>query len=122
VVKTIDEFCATLDARDRKVLLARLGAKGDPLTLQAVGDKHRLTRERVRQIIDMHIAGLSRYGGPPFLSVMRTLIGKLQKAGRASTPKDIAERLRSFRVRGRYSVGFYAEMIYRLRRIVNRQR
>src|ERR1043166_4542508 len=103
VLKKIDEFCDTLDARDRKILLMRLGAHGDPLTLQAVGDKYRLTRERVRQIIDTHVARLSRSGGPPFMAVIRTLIGKLEKAGRASKPKDIAGRLRSFRVRGRYS-------------------
>lgn len=121
VIKWIDQFCDQMDPRDQRIFLARMGARGAPLTLDAIGIKHGgLTRERIRQIIDTLIAELSRSGGPPFVSLVRTLIAKLQKVGRVSSPEELAVRLGVLRVKGRYPVGFYGEVLYLLRRAIAR--
>ncbi len=39
-----------LNAREIKVLLYRYGFQGDPLTLEQIGKKLKISRERVRQI------------------------------------------------------------------------
>ncbi len=50
-VEFIDEFLNEISPRDRDVLALRFGAAGDaPLTLEQVGEKYGVTRERIRQI------------------------------------------------------------------------
>ena len=47
----ISQFLTGLDDRHVSVLRARYGLDGkEPQTLQAIGDKYGITRERVRQI------------------------------------------------------------------------
>ena len=60
-VKEIDEMLAQLDPREAEVLVLRFGLKGEsPLTLEEVGAKFKLTRERVRQIQNIALHKLRR--------------------------------------------------------------
>src|SRR5262249_52593368 len=49
IAKKVKEFGATLTGKDRVIFDSRLMAEG-PLTLQDIGDRYSISRERVRQI------------------------------------------------------------------------
>lgn len=54
---TITKLLSNLDSRKRDVLVSRFGLDGKPaMTLQAVGDKYNVTRERIRQIEALGLA------------------------------------------------------------------
>jgi len=60
----IDSVLATLTHRERKVIELRFGLKGtQPRTLEEVGQKYGVTRERIRQIEAKTLAKLTSYGG-----------------------------------------------------------
>jgi len=49
--KTIKKYLDILDDRSRDILILRFGLDGnEPQTLEKVGEKYQITRERVRQI------------------------------------------------------------------------
>lgn len=49
--ETLDRILKTLKPREEKIIRARFGlGTGEPLTLEAIGKMHNLTRERIRQI------------------------------------------------------------------------
>lgn len=56
----INKFLAELPAREREVLLDRLGGRTDEkvLTLEEIGEKFKVTRERIRQIESKHLKDL----------------------------------------------------------------
>jgi RNA polymerase sigma factor (sigma-70 family) len=57
----LDRVLRTLNPRDRKVLMWRFGLGGEEeLTLQAIGDRLSLSRERVRQIANEALAALKK--------------------------------------------------------------
>lgn len=64
----VGDLLAKLDDRERKIINARFGLDGsDPITLEEVGDKFGVTRERIRQL--QNIA----------LNKMRRSLNKLEK-------------------------------------------
>ncbi len=57
-------FLASLGSREREVLRARFGLDGsEPMTLQAIGDRYDITRERVRQIESSALGELRHSSG-----------------------------------------------------------
>ncbi|MEW6211601.1 MAG: DNA-directed RNA polymerase subunit alpha C-terminal domain-containing protein [Acidobacteriota bacterium] len=63
LVRLIDDTVEKLPLRERGILLMRFGGAGnDPMTLEEIGAKYELTRERVRQIADRTIKQLQRAG------------------------------------------------------------
>lgn len=46
--------------REKKILASRFGINGTPKTLQAIGEKYNITRERVRQIVNGTIAKIRK--------------------------------------------------------------
>jgi RNA polymerase primary sigma factor len=64
----VGDLLSKLDDRERKIINARFGLDGsDPITLEEVGDKFGVTRERIRQL--QNIA----------LNKMRRSLNKLEK-------------------------------------------
>ena len=114
VVKIIDAYCDRVRGRNRRILLARLGATHEPVTLAEVGGKHGLTRERVRQIVDSRLEELSRAGGPPFLEVLRNVLEENRRSTVALTLDQLSKWLGSVKS-NRYPIRFYARMIHQLR-------
>ncbi|WP_454231378.1 TnsA endonuclease N-terminal domain-containing protein [Mycolicibacterium fortuitum] len=52
--ETLSSFA--LDGRERSILTARFGLDGqDRVTLQAIGEQHAISRERVRQLVDRSV-------------------------------------------------------------------
>ena len=64
----IDSVLATLTRRERTVIELRFGLKGEqPRTLEEVGQKYGVTRERIRQIEAKTLAKLTSYCGSQHL-------------------------------------------------------
>jgi hypothetical protein len=65
LLSLIEAGLTTLPPRDRDLLLDRIGARGTaPATLEQLSREHRLTRERVRQIVERALVKLSKAWGP----------------------------------------------------------
>src|SRR5260370_40421260 len=57
----LSELLEVLDDRERKIILMRFGLDGGgPKTLEEVGKKFRVTRERIRQLQNIALAKLRR--------------------------------------------------------------
>ena len=59
-VDDVELLLACLNDREKEILKLHYGFKGDTLTLQQIGDKYGLTRERIRQIEKRAINKLKR--------------------------------------------------------------
>ncbi len=81
-LRKLDEGIAKLPSREREILLLRLGAgKGKRLwTLEEAGEKFGLTRERVRQIMELNLPFLRKEGGPALAVQMRQIAAKCNAA------------------------------------------
>ncbi len=111
----LDTLISELSARDNKILDLRLsGEKGQLPTLEDVGAKFKLTRERIRQIVKKITAQLRKAGSRrlnayllPIERVCRDMVCPL-------TPelfeKWLGEKARLFR----FSPGFYARLLCEL--------
>lgn len=57
----LGDLLAGLDAREKKIINARFGLDGsDPITLEEVGEKFGVTRERIRQLQNIAISKMRR--------------------------------------------------------------
>ncbi len=79
VVRQVDLFVEDLPAQDRTILESRLGASGKPLSLNAIGQRFHMTRERVRQIVNLLVDQALRAGGPPLAATLREFAEELTK-------------------------------------------
>jgi len=114
VVERIDEFCAKLTKRDRDILFRRLGAQGEPFTLAEIAKRYRLTRERVRQIVNRRIGELRCHGGPPFLRLLSLMMHRCIDNLCPLSPEFLARCMRRARGRRACSPSFYVRVIAEL--------
>ena len=57
----VGDLLTQLDDRERKIIGARFGLDGsDPITLEEVGDKFGVTRERIRQLQNIALGKMRR--------------------------------------------------------------
>ncbi len=79
----VESFLAPLTAREREVLKSRYGLHGsEPETLQAIGDREGITRERVRQIEAGALSTLKAHRDHPYLaSFTETATASLKRFG-----------------------------------------
>lgn len=62
-IRLVDDTLGELPSRTREILLLRFGGKGEEqMTLEEIGRKYDLTRERVRQIVDTTIKQMHKRG------------------------------------------------------------
>ena len=60
-VEQLREMCDELEARERDVIISRYGLDGnDPQTLEQIGKRFRVTRERIRQVQNIALHKLRR--------------------------------------------------------------
>jgi len=92
----INVFLADLSDRQKEVIRGRYGLDGsEPVTLQAIGDRHSITRERVRQIEAGALALLRKKLESPYVkSFIETAIHHLKSAGGIKQEADYLEGLR----------------------------
>ena len=81
LVPLLDSLVAKLPARNRAIVRSRLGAdSGDANTLAETGRPYGLTRERVRQVIEICVERIRRSGGPRLKFHLEQLAARCQKA------------------------------------------
>jgi len=78
-----EQFLSCLDLRHRDIIMSRYGLNnGEPLTLQAIGNKYKITRERVRQIESVGLGILRKSLDTPYLKTfIQTASLKLKEVG-----------------------------------------
>lgn len=79
----INEFLSPLGDKEREVIIGRYGLDGkEPLTLQAIGDRYGITRERVRQIEAgaLNLLG-KKLNHPYFKSFIQKAVVRLTSVG-----------------------------------------
>ena len=60
LLEDFDHSLSGLDERERDILLARMGLGRPPETLQEIGDRYNITRERIRQIKSRTVEKISK--------------------------------------------------------------
>lgn len=112
ILQAIDAGLAKLSARDWRIFSARIGTEGaPPKTLEEVGKKFGLTRERVRQIVEKAINHLRRAGGTRLRRAVETVADESQEWVAPLTPELLRLRLgpvTSFEARG---LSFYLRVL-----------
>lgn len=112
MLATLEKNVAKLDSRDRQMVEFRLGAKEKRIwTLEKIGSKFDLTRERVRQIVDDLIVLLRKEGGP----VLSSQLKGVEATCKAKVCPVTVELLTSWlgqNTRGlKYPLPFYVRML-----------
>jgi len=87
LAKRIDAFVTDQSPRYRQIFLDRVGGINQPMTLLEVGQKFKMTRERVRQIVDMLIVKVMGFGGPIFVQSLEELMIELDQKVLPLTPQ-----------------------------------
>ncbi|HRZ94323.1 MAG TPA: sigma factor-like helix-turn-helix DNA-binding protein, partial [Candidatus Paceibacterota bacterium] len=65
LIRQVDQAVDDLSEREREILRMRLGGRDrDPMTLEEIGGRFGLTRERARQLLDLMFQRIARHGGP----------------------------------------------------------
>jgi hypothetical protein len=113
LLRKLDATIAQLSAREREVLLLRLGAAngGQFWTLRKVGDKFHLTRERVRQIMELLLPLVRRAGGPGLAAQLRAIAAACTKMVCPLTPALLEQWLAGVKNPGRYPLAFYVRFL-----------
>jgi hypothetical protein len=83
IISFTNSFISNLKTREQEVIRARYGLDGsEPLTLQAIGDRYNITRERVRQIEASALNFLRKNANTPFIkSFMTVATAELKRVG-----------------------------------------
>ncbi len=113
-VRQADLFVESLPAHHRTILESRLGASGRPLTLNAIGQKFHMTRERVRQIVNLLVDRALRAGGPPLDAALSEFAGELTEKNLPLTPELLLRRTAALKPAPQRAPEFYIRLIGQL--------
>lgn len=113
IVSVVNRFCSALASRERDIVLSRLGGRKQSLALAKIGKKYHVTRERIRQIVNLHLDELRRHGGPPFLHLILALAQRCADVVCPLTPELLEEWFNANRPL-RYKPAFYVRVIAEL--------
>jgi len=113
LLRKLDEALADLPARERDILLLRVGATKDGRfwTLRRVGDKFNLTRERVRQIMELILPHVRKAGGPGLAAQLRAVASACTDKVYPLTPELLAEWLPAGKAPGKYPLPVYVRLL-----------
>ncbi|MBI4193216.1 MAG: hypothetical protein HY536_01155 [Candidatus Colwellbacteria bacterium] len=95
-IKTyITSLVGGLDDRSREVVRARYGLGSEaPVTLQVIGDRYRITRERVRQIEALSIVQLKARLNDPYVDRLTgAAVSQLERVGGVQRDSDFIKAL-----------------------------
>jgi hypothetical protein len=112
LVRQADDAIDKIDDREREMLLMRLGGTGQrPMTLEEIGTQFDLTRERVRQVVDLLYDRIYKHGGPAVDSMLRRLAEKCLESICPLTPELFERLLASKSAAGKYPAAFYVRLV-----------
>ena len=123
LVRMLDALVAQLPDRDREILALRLGADdGKTRTLESIGGRFKLTRERVRQVVLLCAERLRRAGSLPLRWHLEQLDVRRRAASRPLSTTLLGQWLPSA-ARCQFPLAFYVRLIRRVQPgIMNRGR
>lgn len=102
----IVRWLSSLPERDYQVIVWRYGFDGEPLTLDSVGEKLGLTRERVRQIENKNIQRLRHPKHNDFVnSIVAIVASAFEQSGTIMTDDEISKVADQFAPTGISSLG-----------------
>lgn len=111
LVTRLDEFVDSLAEPRREIFCRRLGAADAPWTLMRIGQKFKMTRERVRQIVNLLLDEALRFSGPPMAAALDEMADELLAKVVPYTPELLEARLGASAAKRRYGLAFYLRML-----------
>jgi hypothetical protein len=118
LVKQMDDSISKINDREKEMLLFRLGG-GDQrtYTLEEIGMKYDLTRERVRQVVDLLYQKLYKEGGPAVGAMLQRIAQKCLEMVCPLTP-DLLTQWLGGKVEAKYPAAFYVRLFGELERSI----
>lgn len=111
LVRQADAAIKHFDEREQEMLLMRLGGTGKrPMTLEEIGSQFDLTRERVRQVVDLLYERIYKHGGPAVDSMLRRLSDKCLETVCPFTPELFDQWLNAKDLKPAYPSAFYVRL------------
>jgi Sigma-70, region 4/Bacterial RNA polymerase, alpha chain C terminal domain len=115
LLRSVDTIVAKLPPRNQEILLLRFGATDNrAITLEEVGSTFKLTRERVRQIVERALPAMRKEGGPRLTAQLTGVAAICRKMVCPLTPALLSQWLGQDSSRHRFSFGFYVRLMTEL--------
>lgn len=115
LIKFVDELVMGMPLRERGIVLMRYGADGGgDATLQEIGSKYEITRERVRQILQRVGRQFHKAVSMRFDSLLRDMAAEHLAATRPLTPEVLSHSLGSYAPNTKFSLRFYIRIVHEL--------
>lgn len=114
-IRLVDDTLGKLPSRTREILLLRFGGKGEePMTLEEIGRKYELTRERVRQIVETTIKQMHKNGRLAFGELLKKIAEKCITAVCPLTPALLTQWISVEAGTSCYPMSFYIRLFNEL--------
>lgn len=107
----MDDFLQALPEQQKAILMDRLGASGDPMTLMSIGEKFSMTRERIRQIVNLLLKKALQFGGPPLARALEEMTNELSTSVIPLTPGLLKVLMGQQDRTPRYELPFYVRLL-----------
>jgi hypothetical protein len=115
-LRTIDGLIAGLPERNREILLLRLGGRLEEVpTLKEIGRRFGLTRERVRQIVDLGVNQIRKSGSRRLRKFLEHVEKLCCEGVFPLTPALLRHWLKKSPATGRFLGSFYVRLLAELR-------
>ena len=115
VIRLIGAGMSNVNERDREILRQRLfGSNGEFKTLEEVGERFGMTRERVRQIVKGAFEKIRRLGGPILARALEALANEHNASVVPITAPLVARRLSTANGSNEWPEPFYVHVIDRI--------
>ncbi len=116
LARILDKAMDELPTRSRDFLLLYMRGTGNaPLTLEEIGAQYKLTRERVRQVMEKAFRQISKGGGSLASELSESIADQCFTAVHPLTPELLTQWLGAERVAAcRYPISFYIRLLGKL--------
>ncbi len=115
LINFIDDLVMGMPLRERGIVLMRYGADGsDPGTLQEIGSKYEITRERVRQILQRIGRQIHKAVSLRFDNLLPDMAVEHLAAMRPLSPEFLSHSLGAFSSRVKFCLPFYIRIFHEL--------
>src|SRR5439155_8828324 len=116
LVRTLDMLVSDLPDRNEEILILRLGGSSDEVPiLEEVGAKFRLTRERVRQIVELSVERIRKRGSQRLRSYVEHVESVCREKVSPLTPALLKQWLENSSATGRFTPAFYVRLLAELK-------
>ncbi len=116
LARTLDALVADLPDRNEEILVLRLGGRSEEVpTLEEVGAKFRLTRERVRQIVELGLERIRKHGGARLRNQLEHVERICCEKVLPITPALLKQWLDDLQVTGNFNLSFYVRLLAELK-------